>query len=243
MIYVMSDLHGCLSEFKKMLNKISFSDNDILYIIGDVIDRGPEPIKLLQFIMNSKNIHLIMGNHEEMMLNCLLSPSLSSEERNDMKYSRDLQMNRTLWILYNGGENTAKDYNKLSYREQKDIYDYLRLLKKVENIQLKEKKYILVHGSPGKCLEEKLKRKVLSSDILWNRIEGEDFYDDLVSGYEVIAGHTPTIEYGKEYAGKIIEINHKYLIDCGCVFGESLGCICLDNRAQYYVRSEQPSEI
>ena len=29
---------------KKMLEKIHFSDNDMLYIIGDVVDRGPRPI-------------------------------------------------------------------------------------------------------------------------------------------------------------------------------------------------------
>ena len=42
--YVMSDIHGCKAEFDEMLNKISFTDYDELYIIGDVCDRGPNPI-------------------------------------------------------------------------------------------------------------------------------------------------------------------------------------------------------
>ena len=42
MIYVMSDIHGQASAFYKMLKKICFSDNDQMYVLGDVIDRGPD---------------------------------------------------------------------------------------------------------------------------------------------------------------------------------------------------------
>ena len=33
-IYAMSDLHGCYDKYIKMLEKISFSDSDTLYILG-----------------------------------------------------------------------------------------------------------------------------------------------------------------------------------------------------------------
>lgn len=45
--YVMSDIHGCFDEFMQMLDLISFGSADELYVLGDVIDRGPEPIKCL----------------------------------------------------------------------------------------------------------------------------------------------------------------------------------------------------
>ena len=51
MIYVMSDLHGMYSSYLKMLRKIHFCDADMLYILGDVIDRGPQPIQILQDMM------------------------------------------------------------------------------------------------------------------------------------------------------------------------------------------------
>lgn len=39
MTYVISDLHGYpLEKFKELLKKAAFSDNDFLYISGDVID-------------------------------------------------------------------------------------------------------------------------------------------------------------------------------------------------------------
>ena len=44
MIYVMSDLHGQYNAFLKMLELINFTDEDELYILGDIIDRGPNPL-------------------------------------------------------------------------------------------------------------------------------------------------------------------------------------------------------
>ena len=45
---IISDIHGCFDEFMQMLDLINFSSADELYVLGDVIDRGPEPIKCLQ---------------------------------------------------------------------------------------------------------------------------------------------------------------------------------------------------
>lgn len=36
MIYCMADIHGDYERYQKMLSEISFSDDDTLYIIGDV---------------------------------------------------------------------------------------------------------------------------------------------------------------------------------------------------------------
>ena len=67
MRYIIADIHGCYNEYINLLKKINFSDNDILYILGDVVDRGPEPIKILQDMMKRSNVFLIIGNHEFMM--------------------------------------------------------------------------------------------------------------------------------------------------------------------------------
>ena len=66
-IYVLSDLHGHYNIFIKMLEKINFSDDDVLYILGDCCDRGPDSLKIYLYIQKFDNIHLIKGNHEIMM--------------------------------------------------------------------------------------------------------------------------------------------------------------------------------
>ncbi len=40
MIYAMSDLHGCLEKYLKMLEKINFGAEDTMYVLGDIVDRG-----------------------------------------------------------------------------------------------------------------------------------------------------------------------------------------------------------
>ena len=52
MIYVLSDLHGMYDKFIQMLELIQFSSSDQLYILGDVVDRGKNSIKCLQYIMS-----------------------------------------------------------------------------------------------------------------------------------------------------------------------------------------------
>ena len=42
MIYVMSDLHGCYEKYRAMLETIRFAEEDALYVLGDVLDRGPD---------------------------------------------------------------------------------------------------------------------------------------------------------------------------------------------------------
>jgi len=84
-----------------------------------------------------------------------------------------------------------------------------------------------------------MKRGNYSTDVLWERIERWDIDKDLIPGYEIIVGHTPTYHYGQQYEGKIIRNTHKYLIDCGCVFGYTLGCLCLDTKETYYIENEE----
>ena len=70
-IYAVSDLHGQYDVFMEGLKKIGFCDSDQLYVIGDAIDRGDDGIKILQYIQVHKNIELLIGNHEFLMLNSI----------------------------------------------------------------------------------------------------------------------------------------------------------------------------
>ena len=46
--YVMSDIHGCYGSFLSMLDKIGFSDTDLLIMAGDYIDRGRQSHEMLR---------------------------------------------------------------------------------------------------------------------------------------------------------------------------------------------------
>ena len=61
--YVMSDLHGNCCAYQKMLEKIELKAEDKLYILGDILDRGPNPIKIILDLMNRPNVEILAGNH------------------------------------------------------------------------------------------------------------------------------------------------------------------------------------
>ena len=68
--YVMSDIHGCYDEFQQMLEKIHFSDRDLLICAGDYIDRGTKNYEMMSWISNApENVVFVRGNHDEEFLN------------------------------------------------------------------------------------------------------------------------------------------------------------------------------
>ena len=61
---IIGDVHGCLSELKQLLNKLNFTDNDHLIFTGDLIDRGPDSVGVVQ-LAKSLNANVAIGNHDE----------------------------------------------------------------------------------------------------------------------------------------------------------------------------------
>ena len=55
MIYIMSDIHGNIKAFHSIMEQINLTEEDTLYILGDVIDLNPYGIELLQEIMKMPN--------------------------------------------------------------------------------------------------------------------------------------------------------------------------------------------
>lgn len=73
--YVISDIHGYLSRMFDVLRKANFDwDNDELYVLGDIIDRGPESAEALYWAIEEApdNVHFLLGNHEDMAYRVLL---------------------------------------------------------------------------------------------------------------------------------------------------------------------------
>ena len=64
MIYTVSDLHGCLEDWQTLLDTIHFSDQDTMFVLGDCVDLGPDPIGLLHDMMERPNVFPTLGNHE-----------------------------------------------------------------------------------------------------------------------------------------------------------------------------------
>lgn len=73
--FVISDIHGCFLTFRELLNKVGYSKDDELYLLGDYINRGPLSKEVVDFIIGLQsqgyNITALKGNHEEMVFDSI----------------------------------------------------------------------------------------------------------------------------------------------------------------------------
>ena len=146
MRYVISDIHGRYDQYLQLLKKINFSLEDDLYILGDVVDRGPEPIKVLQDIMQRPNVIFILGNHELMMYLILKRLSAEITEENcETQLTAEIIAGYQLW-MQNGGATTAQKFRQLPRAAQQEILDYISDASLYETIIHNGRKYILVHA-------------------------------------------------------------------------------------------------
>ncbi len=234
-IYVMSDLHGCYKQYRQMLDKINFSQNDELYIIGDVIDRGEHGIKIMQDILRLQHvgykITLLIGNHEFIASQILSVFSLPITL--NYPIGEELQELLNMWIL-DGGKPTLTEFVKLCAQEQNQIYELLQSLPLCHELQIDGKDYILVHAGFENFTPERRLDKYDENELLFVRAELDTkYYDDRT----VIVGHTPTISYGEEYAKKMFISKQLINIDCGVAYNQSgvLGCLRLNDFEEFYV--------
>ena len=115
--YITSDIHGQYDKFKALMEKINLKDEDTLYVLGDIIDRGPEPIKTMLEIMEMPNAVCIKGNHEVMALDCLEFFNNEDPERSTQSTDEGLLGKILLWQR-NGRTPTMAGLSKLT-EEQK----------------------------------------------------------------------------------------------------------------------------
>lgn len=216
--YVLSDLHGQYDKFMDMLKLIKFNDNDKMYILGDIFDRGPDPLKILDYIICKKNIDFIPGNHEYMFL--------------EFYNTYDAR----LWS-YNGGKTTMIQLMKRGEDYLKALYDYLTKLPLVKI----HDKFILTHA--GLYLPKNQNQYTLQEILslqnaefnLWSRsnINNERQYKD----YTVICGHTPTLYVDPDqYQMSIVRRKGTIYIDCGATFSDGrLACLRLEDNKEFYI--------
>lgn len=235
--YVISDMHGCRKEFDQMLELIGFSGYDDMWIIGDICDRGPESIPLLQEIMANGNMHMISGNHDEWLAE--YAQTLIDIKKNEAAVN-PLDMNFATWLYFNGGMTTADQFMDLELPECYDIKLFLENRIYYKQLTVRGRKFLLVHAGLGKYAAPDVRLSTVpASELVWSHIGLDDNpFDDVT----MIVGHTPTFLYGDEYEGKIAHGIRKDIlhIDCGCVFGRALGCVRLDDMQEFYVPSSQP---
>ena len=124
MNYVISDIHGCYKEFKTLLKNIGFSSADTLFVLGDMVDRGPDPIGVLRLMASYPNIYPLAGNHEFIMMSILQKLMQEiSEDNIESTLTEEFLHKYNLWIE-DGGATTINGFKKLPKEEQEFLLNY-----------------------------------------------------------------------------------------------------------------------
>ncbi|HOA84446.1 MAG TPA: metallophosphoesterase, partial [Bacillota bacterium] len=110
MTYLTANLHGCYSEFMELLRQIKFKSSDVLYVLGDIVDYGEEPIELICDLSMRYNVYAIAGEHDYTAARLLsnFEKLIQQGKTPDPAFVR--QMND--WVA-DGGKPTLDGYRRL----------------------------------------------------------------------------------------------------------------------------------
>lgn len=184
------DIHGCINTFSKLLDKINLQKTDVLYLLGDYVDRGSDSKSVIDLIIKLQNsgydVRPLIGNHEFMLLE-----------------SHNFHKSYLHWITQ-GGNHTID-----SFEEYFDL-EYLEFFKNLKYFYL-EDDFILVHGGLDFSQDKPLKH---TDSIIWTRNKTID--RSKTGNRRLIVGHTPT-ELNKIRQSVNEDIIH---LDGGCVYSD-----------------------
>ena len=232
MVYLTSDLHGySLERFKDFLDKVGFCDDDFLYILGDVIDRGPDGVKILKWLMLQPNVELLLGNHEAMLLACdFLFNEITKDSISKLTGTK-LNTYRT-WVS-NSGQVTLDALSGVRNKEIQYILEYLRERPLYETLTVNNRDFFLVHSGLGGFRKDKKLLEYTPTDLLWTRPSlNTKYFDDVT----VVLGHTPTVCYGNEYLGEIVKTDSFTNVDVGVGVGQEPCLLRLDDMKEFYYK-------
>ena len=85
-IAVLSDIHGNVPALQAVLEDIEHWQPDQVIVNGDIVNRGPYSLKVLQMLQGRQpEVTLLTGNHETFVLHAAEHPLLADDPRYELR--------------------------------------------------------------------------------------------------------------------------------------------------------------
>jgi len=231
---IIGDIHGCYHEFQELTKKLGYHwesglpihpNNRKLVFVGDLTDRGPQSLKVIDIvyhIINKDLGHYVPGNHCDKLYRFFLG--------NPVKITHGL-------------ETTVAEFEQLSIDKQQEIKQkFVSLYEKAPLYQvLDDGKLVVAHAGIREDMIGKAGKKV-KTFVLYGDITGKTNADgtperrDWAKKYKgnalIVYGHTPIL--------RPRFINNTVNIDTGCVFGNHLSAFRYPEKEIVSVPSSMP---
>lgn len=212
-----------------MMKKINFCNDDILYIIGDIPDRGSHTFELLDWVMKTKNVIHIKGNHE-----LFLQQYLEGNSEIIAKYPQY------------GGIPVINALKSMTDKRKENYHTYLSNLPIYKKISVNGAEYVLTHtgyfADESPVYMDDGTVDIVTSIEQWCKVCEYNYLlsNDLhyipatVKFKKLIVGHYPTsyLECNAIYhCSRYINIDN----GASTISGRKLACLRLEDMKEFYV--------
>lgn len=228
-IIAMSDVHGHPDNIIQLLRKMQYSGDDILVIAGDLVDKGPDSLQAVRYIMDlstDNQVYVSMGNVDESRLHLLCDTTEGSGQRffdfvcwQQKRWRCGLLLDMLAGLGISVGHLTPENATAVQSRLREHYAPEIRFLLQRPTI-LDMDSYIFVHGGiPTDDLES------LTDTDPHSWLKNDRFYE---KGYRfskcVVTGHWPVCLYihEKEDLKPIFDYDRRIIcMDGGCGIQEA----------------------
>ena len=201
-ILMISDLHGHADGLRAVLKKAGFSKDDVLIIVGDLIEKGPQSLDTLRLVMDLCRTHAVyplMGNVDLWRLEYL-----QSQDPDKWREMAGFSLHAIDWwggslmheLCAEMGEPLTEhtDVSSVFPEIQRRFETEIRFLESLPTI-LETQRMIFVHGGiPHENLA------ALEGQDAYPLLKWDDFYHTDLSFQKYVAvGHTPAVLYSKTF--------------------------------------------
>ena len=190
--FAVSDVHGNLDYLKGLLDKISFSTDDILILLGDLVEKGPDSIGTLRYVMelcSTHTVYVLQGNCDRL----LFDPDISSQwlYRYRNSWGGHHMMNEFARLL-GLPVSCEQDVDILRQRVRQEFPEMAAFLSGLPTV-LESEHYVFVHGGlPGEdCLRDPSRLNH------WECMKNDDFVNQghVFREKWCVVGHWPVTLY------------------------------------------------
>lgn len=228
---------------------------DNLVQLGDKNDRGPQTFEVFEYFqimkeMSPDNVHLIMGNHELMLLSAARSHAMFDHTG----------MAESFWIEQNGGPRTLESYENstglkaygalnspgtsCTLNNMLEMSGHMKFLKYSHELLMETDEYIFCHAPQKKFMAKDFDWRSNVNALTWTHgHHNEQWVETNLDGKIAVHGHIHGLSYkgrGKYNVKKVRRHGNTFLVDtgCGCSPVAPLSCLILPDMLVYNSNGE-----
>ena len=183
-VFCVSDIHGHLDLLKEGLKKANFSNTDTLVVLGDMVEKGPQNLEVLRYLMHMPNAYIVQGNCEVWILDLLEDPDMLKKYLPIRKESLFWDMIEEMNFVYDDNIVELIEKIKENYQEELEWIKNLPVILETDTM-------IFVHAGINHM---ELEQNSLEDCLVYSEFE---IKTPALDKY-VMVGHLPAVNYSTE---------------------------------------------